>query len=274
MNSKIEIIEENEVAERDTEMEQFQEANAEHAEPTNLENEEIFEEYSDTVNELEDDSMLDEEPEEWLDELNDENGYEEDILQEQNGEPDVSEEPELHETDQVSQDWFDGIETEDVPVENPPVTKNEVNDGNIDTDVPTAKEIFKKRDWDWSKFKPSKAKTNSRNGFKAGVMSIIKSKSNGKRIVISKELSEKLGYPDSVQILYSEEELLIGEELIGAATSFPLKKYGAKYVIYSSSLVDEIAQELKLDYKNCVSRTLSNVEYMNDNGTVIAAIKK
>lgn len=263
-----------ETTENTAEMEQFQEENVEQAEPATLETEQLLEDELDDLNNLEDESSLDEESEEWLDELNDENGYEEDILQEQNGEPDVSEEPELHETDQVSQDWFDGIETEDVPVENPTVTRDEVNEGNIETGVPTAKEIFKKRDWDWSKFKPSKAKTNSRNGFKAGVMSIIKSKSNGKRIVISKELSEKLGYPDSVQILYSEEELLIAEELIGAATSFPLKKYGAKYVIYSSSLVDEIAQELKLDYKNCVSRTLSNVEYMNDNGTVIAAIKK
>ena len=51
-----------------------------------------------------------------------------------------------------------------------------------------------------------------------------------------------------------------------------LKKSGNKKVIYNTALVEEIIKQLKLDYSNCVSKTLDNVKIENWDEVDIAII--
>jgi hypothetical protein len=125
---------------------------------------------------------------------------------------------------------------------------------------------------DLSSFCPSSSSgTNARTG-EAGALSIVNSEKNGKRITLSREVTEKLNDPETVQFSFSERQILIAEELPNHNNRFTVKKHGARGVIYSSSLVQEITERFKLDFSNRVSITLHEVKYAKSNGKRVAII--
>ncbi len=121
-------------------------------------------------------------------------------------------------------------------------------------------------------FQPSVSKTTRRGNFKAGAMSIVKSNC-GKRIMISKEVMDKLNNPSKIVISFSDERIAIGQYLPNNNNQLDLKMVGKKGIIYSASLVTEIAEKYKLDFSTRTSMTFTEVNYVESNGYTVAIIK-
>ena len=98
-----------------------------------------------------------------------------------------------------------------------------------------------------------------RNG-KAGVITIVNSKKNGKRIEFLPNFCEQLGIDKKVQIAFEENALVVIP--VTDKPEYPvydLKTTGCKRVLYNAALVEEIIEKLQLDYSECVSKTLSHI---------------
>ncbi|MGG3162164.1 MULTISPECIES: hypothetical protein [unclassified Geobacillus] len=129
---------------------------------------------------------------------------------------------------------------------------------------------------DLSRFSPSISNGSITGTGEAGVLSIINSKSNGKRITLSSQLLEKLGCPRRVQFSFSDDEIAVGEELPENTHSFNVNKYGAKGVIYSAGLVQEITERFDLDFTSRVSITFRDVRYVpiGDKNVAIITVRE
>lgn len=97
-----------------------------------------------------------------------------------------------------------------------------------------------------------------------GVLSIINSPKNGKRLELKNVFLESIGYKegDTIQFEYDDE---IGYLDIGVFpifgkenNGFSLTKAGTKSLLYSSGLVMEITRIFGLDYSQGVSKTFGN----------------
>lgn len=97
-------------------------------------------------------------------------------------------------------------------------------------------------------------KTSKRNGNR-GSLTMICSKNNGKRLMISEELAEVLGLTDTVKIGFIGDSLVLGKHLPGDENEFLLKKQAKKWVIYSAELVRIITEKQQLDFNAKVSHT-------------------
>lgn len=128
------------------------------------------------------------------------------------------------------------------------------------------------QEYDLGNFKASTSKTISKTSTKAGVMSVINSKSC-KRIVLSSEVIYKLNNPNTISISFSDDSLAIAGRLPNNDNLLKLKSSGRKGVIYSSGLVLEITDKYSLDFSNTVSITFSEVNYVKCNGYTVAIIK-
>lgn len=94
-----------------------------------------------------------------------------------------------------------------------------------------------------------------------GQITIVNSRKNGKRIELLKPLTDLMEIEDEVKIGFIENALIIFPANAKVALPmFSLKKVGTKKVIYSASLVQEIAEVLQLDFSKRVSYTISNAE--------------
>lgn len=109
-----------------------------------------------------------------------------------------------------------------------------------------------------------------------GVMSVVLSEKNGKRLVFSKELIDELCVEDELYIMHNGKSIMLSSEpLLGCPEPFILRAYSAdRKVLYCADLVKEVAKILDLDFTDCVCRTLTNVEYNEDqaSGNVLAII--
>ena len=126
---------------------------------------------------------------------------------------------------------------------------------------------------DFKDLRPPKTKGQNRGIPEAGVMSIINSQSNGKRIMLSKALMDKLNYPESLQFAFYDNTLVIGEKLSENQGSFYIREMSKRPVIYSSQLVKTITDVLGLDFSDRVSITLRDVIYESTGEATVAVIK-
>lgn len=120
-------------------------------------------------------------------------------------------------------------------------------------------------------FQPALSKTITRSNLIAGVMSVVNSKSS-KRIVLSKELMDKLNAPTKVAISFSEECIAIGRTLPNNNNQLIVKPIGKKGAIYSSGVVSEITDMYGLDFNNRTSITFSEVDYIEADVSTVAII--
>ena len=94
-----------------------------------------------------------------------------------------------------------------------------------------------------------------------GQITIVNSRKNGKRIELLKPLTDLMEIEDEVKIGFMENTLILFPANAKVTLHiFSLKKVGTKKVIYSASLVQEIAEVLQLDFSERVSYTISNAE--------------
>ncbi len=120
-----------------------------------------------------------------------------------------------------------------------------------------------------------KSEKTSRNNSKRkgqGVLTLVYSKKNGKRIVIRPSLVEALKLDSIVQLGFIDKSLVIGEQLPGISQDFSLKNSDKNKVIYSAPLVKEIIEELELNFDSRVSLTLTGVELEEYEGKMIARV--
>ena len=96
---------------------------------------------------------------------------------------------------------------------------------------------------------------NKKHGGRKGVLTLICSKKNGKRLMISKELAETLELTDTVKIGFIGNQLVLGKRLPGDLNEFSLKKQGKKLVVYSAEVVQKIVKILDLELNGKVSKT-------------------
>lgn len=108
---------------------------------------------------------------------------------------------------------------------------------------------------------------SSGTGRGRGVITIIDSQKNGKRISIKSSILERLKAKDTIQFAFTQEHVIIGTDIDGIQSDFTLKdiKGSNNKVIYSADLVKEVMTELKLTSDgNKVSRTISKHEWLKD----------
>ena len=132
---------------------------------------------------------------------------------------------------------------------------------------------MEQRKFDKTGFHNATTQNDERDSSYDGVISIINTEKNGKRIELSKSLMEVLENPKKVQFVLSDNTLAISERITGNDISFNVKPSGKKGIVYSAKLICEITQNFELDYSEKRCRTFSDVEYVEDDGFQVALIK-
>ena len=120
---------------------------------------------------------------------------------------------------------------------------------------------------------PVKTKVVNRMVGEPGVITLINSKKNGKRISFAGAVMDKLGNPDKLQIVFWQKGIVVGVGLPKADQFFPVKKSGNKGIVYSGGLVQEITSQFNLDFSERVSITFPKVAYKDMDGHPLAFFK-
>lgn len=126
--------------------------------------------------------------------------------------------------------------------------------------------------WNIDDFTPSKSNGITNGGTRGGVMSVVNAET-GKRVVIKKEVLDRLGVEEKVQFSFSKGAIAIGAKIINNSNYFNIKMGKNKGNIYSSGLVSEITDLYNLDFTGKTSVTFDNFEYKNIQGVEVAIIK-
>jgi hypothetical protein len=120
---------------------------------------------------------------------------------------------------------------------------------------------------------PVKTKVVNRMIGEPGVITIINSKKNGKRIIFAGAAIDKLGNPSKLQVVFWQNGIVVGEVLPKADQFFPVKESGNKGIVYSGGLVQEITSKFNLDFSERVSITFPKVAYKDMDGHTLAFFK-
>lgn len=105
-----------------------------------------------------------------------------------------------------------------------------------------------------------------------GAVSIVNSEKNGKRVSIAAKVHDKLNEPETLQVGFIENNMVLAECLGDGYTSYSLKKQGAKHIVYSKDLVEQITEHCELDFTDRTSITFYKATYQRLNGQIIAII--
>lgn len=122
-------------------------------------------------------------------------------------------------------------------------------------------------------YRPAQSEQKSKCCGTAGVISLINSKKNGKRLSLSSALLEYLNNPETVQIGLGDDSIVIGEVLESCDLNYTVRRQDSKGMIYAGGLVEEITSTYGLDFSDRVSITFHEVEYMEMEAYPIAVIK-
>lgn len=149
------------------------------------------------------------------------------------------------------------------------------DENNEDELIKEKEEVLKKITIDFSRKEMAKAKATQKLIPNAGVLTMINSENNGKRITFNREVQQLLNHPNTIQVGFLDNYLLLGEHLDPEATSYNLKKQGAKAVLYNKALVEEIIERFNIKYtENKVSKTFYEAKCTNDEeGNPIVVVK-
>lgn len=163
------------------------------------------------------------------------------------------------------------LESEDICREEPFV--DDFDDADLDSNDPCNDELSEVEEVDLSDFSPSQSVSCSRRIGEAGVLTIVKSRRNGKRVVISDTVLQRLKDPEKVQISLKDTCIAIGEKLPGCINSYAIRKSGNKGMLYSGALVQEIANKFRLDFSSRTSITFGTVKFVKSNNYIVALIE-
>lgn len=113
----------------------------------------------------------------------------------------------------------------------------------------------------------------------AGYITIVYSQKNGKRVLLAKEVVEKLELEDKVFIFAVEDKIAFSKnDISGVGKEFRLKECRGRKVIYCGSLVEELTEKFNLTFENRVCHTLTNATFEvneeSDNQELVVVIAK
>ncbi|MHC1694034.1 MAG: hypothetical protein AB9835_01895 [Eubacteriales bacterium] len=165
-------------------------------------------------------------------------------------------------------------EDESKPVQN--INPTDSND-RITTQAQIADGVTKNKDdlfYDPSLFQPVKSVGRASVSSGAGAVSVVRTPGNGNRLSISSQIMEALGEPEEVQVQIHDDAIAIAVEFPNPSFSYPVKRIGKKGVIYSASLIREIAEELTLDLSGRTTVTLYRYKVINVEENVVVVVKK
>ena len=117
--------------------------------------------------------------------------------------------------------------------------------------------------------------TSVRSGNGVPSFGIVNSSTNGKRVTLSKALTDALSIKDEMYILPipSKGIILVSSASIHPnAQHFELKGEASK-VCYKSSLVTELAKKFHIDFSKHVSRSFRNIKFIPDATPAIAEVR-
>ena len=106
-----------------------------------------------------------------------------------------------------------------------------------------------------------------------GVLTIVNSARNGKRLSVPTTVLDEIGATDGISVFFGPETVYLSTPVEGAVV-YAGKAQGTKVLFYSAGLVDEITNELGLDFSDGrVSLTFRQVEYQSTTaGNTVAVI--
>jgi hypothetical protein len=157
-----------------------------------------------------------------------------------------------------------GIETDDEQFD-------ENDETNDEAEQREQQEELEEAVFDSTNLVPSISKSINRIP-EPGVVSIVNSKKNGKRVAIASDVHSRLNQPQCLQVGFIDGNLVLGEYLGDEYTSYTLKKQAAKYIIYSKELVEQITEHCELDFSKRTSITFPKATYLKMAGEVVAII--
>jgi len=172
------------------------------------------------------------------------------------------------------------VESNDDSISNIPPNDSQVNesqDVGEEAEVLSSEEMsnptqkYKEADFTVEDLVPVQSKLGNRiTG--AGVLTIVNSVKNGKRMAISSEVYKGLGKPTSAQIGFLTSSIVIGNDLPDDFTTYELKIHGQKAIVYNTDLVKLVTSHFGLDFSERTSITFPKADYQVLNGNVIAII--
>lgn len=122
----------------------------------------------------------------------------------------------------------------------------------------------------FERIKSAISKPNLKASSDSGVISVIFSSKNGRRVTFPDSVLARLNNPSSLSFGFDGNRLVVGEKNEKLSDEFPVKIQGRKRIIYSASLVQEITKEFNLDFTGRVSLTFHQVEYITHKDQIIA----
>lgn len=120
------------------------------------------------------------------------------------------------------------------------------------------------------------AESNPKGSSKPGVLSIINSEKNGKRVSLSKEVKEWLGIEaeDTVQVCFLKDAIAIGTDISKDEKRYKVSESKNKAMLYSTPLVREICKNFGLEFEDGkVSQTFYEAEYIDSDCGLIVMVK-
>lgn len=105
----------------------------------------------------------------------------------------------------------------------------------------------------------------------SGALSLVYAKT-GNRLALSKEITLTLDNPEKVQIIYNDNEIIIGTNLIPGAIYYNVCYQNERGIIYSKGLVKELIDHFKIDFTNRTSRSVGSLSSDQNNGESYAVI--
>lgn len=127
-------------------------------------------------------------------------------------------------------------------------------------------------DIDLSAFRPATSTSKGKGSAAPGVMSVVNSARNGKRVTFPQAVMERLNNPETLQFAFADDKIAVAERLPGNEVSFNIKRGKGRAIIYAAGLVREIAEQFDLDFTSRVSITFYDVEYHEVEGYPVAVI--
>ena len=127
-------------------------------------------------------------------------------------------------------------------------------------------------------YKPSKAVQKSKTGGNVGngFLTVINSSKNGKRLEFRKDIAEKLGLTEFLNVVYTEDSAVFFSADTENEGVFRIKKSGERSVVYSGGLVAELSDFFDLDFTTNVCHTFTEgkFEKIEDFGKIALIISK
>ena len=152
------------------------------------------------------------------------------------------------------------------------IQNQEIVEETIEETIEKIEEVIQEQQYNLENFKASKSKQKSVIRSNQGVVTIINTEKNGKRIVFLKDVMDKLGNPPKILISCSDNAIAVGERLPDNQNFLSIKYSKTKGTIYSAGIVNELTEMYQLDFSNKTSITFSEVKYTTYENHKVAII--